>query len=224
MNRQSKKYKEDNNKRAKEYYAKNKEEVSKKAKERYRKSPEEAKKRAMKWYLANKERHKELCKRWMKNHPIEKQVIVKRWEKKNPQRAYKMHYKATNNWLEKNLGMRNYYNRKRRGLKHGADGNFTPEEWGDLKQKYNYTCLCCERKEPEIKLVSDHIIPLSKGGDNNIQNIQPLCGRCNSVKWNKIVSLKQLRDLIKIDTMGKIEDRKKYTLPNREYLKKKWGY
>jgi len=67
-------------------------------------------------------------------------------------------------------------------IKKNAIGKFTLKEWEDIKQKYNYTCLCCLKKEPEIKLTIDHILPLILGGSNYINNIQPLCISCNSKK------------------------------------------
>ena len=69
----------------------------------------------------------------------------------------------------------------------GAKGSFTVQEWLDLKAKYNYRCAHCGRHEVEAKLTKDHIIPLTKGGSNSIDNIKPLCQSCNSRKYNKII-------------------------------------
>lgn len=74
----------------------------------------------------------------------------------------------------------------RRARIQNVGGSFTNGEWANLKAQYNYTCPHCERSEPQIKLTIDHIIPVSKGGSNNIENIQPLCGSCNSKKGAKV--------------------------------------
>lgn len=74
---------------------------------------------------------------------------------------------------------------RRRALKLASEGSHTEEEWQKLKAFYNYQCLCCRRQEPEIKLTRDHVIPLTQGGSDSIDNIQPLCARCNSKKTNR---------------------------------------
>lgn len=74
-----------------------------------------------------------------------------------------------------------------KALKRGALGSFSRKEWFELKFKYSYMCLCCKKQEPEISLEADHVVPLSKGGDNFIENIQPLCRSCNSIKRAKFI-------------------------------------
>lgn len=57
-------------------------------------------------------------------------------------------------------------------------GTFTKEEWLDLCERYEFKCINCGAPEQH----ADHVIPLSKGGMNTIDNIQPLCKSCNSRK------------------------------------------
>ena len=58
-------------------------------------------------------------------------------------------------------------------------------------ERDNATCLLCgtnEEKEPGVKLVIDHIIPYSKGGETTYDNLQVLCRSCNIEKNNKLIN------------------------------------
>lgn len=51
-----------------------------------------------------------------------------------------------------------------------------------VMQKSNSTCVACGSTED---LHVDHIIPLSRGGTNDLDNLQMLCSRCNLSKGTK---------------------------------------
>jgi 5-methylcytosine-specific restriction endonuclease McrA len=86
----------------------------------------------------------------------------KEWAENNPEKVRRA---KTNNL------------RKRRAARHASLGNFTVEEFKELCERYGDECLACG--DTEVVLEADHVVPLIKGGSDNISNIQPLCGSCN---------------------------------------------
>jgi 5-methylcytosine-specific restriction endonuclease McrA len=84
------------------------------------------------------------------------------------------------------IEQKRFTNMRYKARKKQAEGNHTFGEWELLKKQYGYTCPACGKSEPQIKLTEDHIVPLSKGGSDYIENIQPLCVSCNTRKYTKI--------------------------------------
>lgn len=75
--------------------------------------------------------------------------------------------------------------RKARVRKRNAPGHHTEAEWQALCSYYMDQCLCCG--DVPDKLTRDHIVPLIKGGSDDISNIQPLCLHCNFSKHTKTI-------------------------------------
>lgn len=127
------------------------------------------------------------------NHEAEKEKDREYYRANTAKRYAKNKRYAQNNREHVNAWMRQYrkdnpekfalYDKvnasKRRAYKANSTGQYTGKEWLDLCELYDYRCLCCGEKKP---LTVDHVIPLSKGGSNGIENCQPLCGSCNSSK------------------------------------------
>lgn len=76
---------------------------------------------------------------------------------------------------------------KRRNVEQGH----TFEQWIDLLKKHDNTCYYCgvrmTKKQGAKQRTRDHIIPISKGGTDDISNIVPACRSCNSKKGTKTI-------------------------------------
>jgi hypothetical protein len=58
----------------------------------------------------------------------------------------------------------------------------------DIMKRDNFKCRLCGKSPAthnSIVLEIDHVIPKSRGGDNNPKNLQTLCSKCNCGKSNK---------------------------------------
>ena len=57
-----------------------------------------------------------------------------------------------------------------------------PEVRKYVFERDRYQCQSCGKTKLNTQLTIDHIIPLARGGQNDISNLQTLCCDCNQQK------------------------------------------
>lgn len=96
---------------------------------------------------------------WENKNPRGSVTCIRRWEKKHPEK-------------------KGEYANRRRARKLGSTSE--PYSFREICNHYGNKCVSCERGDQPLTV--DHIIPISKGGEDTIENVQPLCRVCNSRK------------------------------------------
>lgn len=61
----------------------------------------------------------------------------------------------------------------------------SPKTRFEIFKRDKFTCQYCGSQSPDIILEIDHIVPVSKGGNNDILNLITSCKECNRGKSNK---------------------------------------
>jgi len=145
---------------------------------RYARKGEEVRTKNRENYHRNVEAMRERVRRYVQENQAAMRAYQMRYHAANAERknAYGREYRKQNPDLVKAS------RHARRVREVAAEGTFTAGEWRTLCDSYGRACLCCGKVEPEIKLSPDHVVPLSRGGSNDISNIQPLCLSCNNLK------------------------------------------
>ncbi len=166
------------------------------------------------WNTANKEHISAQSRAYKKKNAKQVAAYLRKWRKDNSEWVKSSHQA----WRDVNRekvreGNREFYKKnpelwavawhRRRSRLQGNGGEFSVQEWAALKNKYNNQCLCCGRNETllvflGLTLSPDHILPLVKGGRNDIDNIQPLCngkGGCNNRKLAKYIDYRPVLEV-----------------------------
>lgn len=68
----------------------------------------------------------------------------------------------------------------------GIEGKFFAKEKTPGQDRYHLNLYAIDGNGNEVLMTKDHILPLSKGDKNNIDNYQTMCVICNGKKGNKI--------------------------------------
>lgn len=140
----------------------------------------------------NKEALKRRQAQWHREHPTEWEKI-KRASYERHREELNAKQRAQNRTPERKAFMRSYapkyraahqeafrtYAENRRARQLGASGSHTDDEWLAVLARNDGLCVYCRVAKGTHR---DHDIALARGGSNDINNIVPACGPCNSAK------------------------------------------
>ena len=99
----------------------------------------------------------------------------------------------------------------------------------EVFKRDGYRCRECGASKDDTSLEIDHIVPVAKGGTNDIDNLQTLCRECNSMKhideWiggeTDLEVAKNELNIVKNQTFNKDEIHNNYYVWNSKKRNKK---
>ena len=127
------------------------------------------------WYKANRERVLARVKANSESNPERVSTYHAEYYERNVDKV-KANVKA---YRQANPEKKAALESRRRARKAGNGGSHTVAEWATKCAAFNDCCAYCGQSKP---LTRDHVVPLSRGGTDDIANIVPACQSCNSRK------------------------------------------
>lgn len=112
-------------------------------------------------------------------------VLKTEWEEKFLEKIKQHHKRNLKKVVDKIIKRVNStrYSLISRSKEHNVECNITVEELRNLMYEfYGTKCKYCDKKLTIQVLAFDHIIPISRGGSSNIDNIQIICKTSNGIK------------------------------------------
>lgn len=190
----------------KKHYELNKERISKQHKEHYNSNKEIISKRNKQYQKLNKEVVSKQQKEYQK---LNKVAISKRKKE-----YYKLNKEEISNWSSKYyklnkevISMRHKeYDQTSKGKatvararhnrrikENNTLNDLTSIEWTTILQLQDYQCIRCNTYFDEVNPTRDHIVPVEYQGGLTKDNVQALCGSCNSSKGIKNIDYRSER-------------------------------
>lgn len=134
----------------------------------YEANKDSIKQKTAKYRRENLDKHSEYTKKWYKNNKYRVMRTIKK-SRSTPEGRIKM--LAQTHWQRV---------KKRNPL--AERSSFTFLEWQQVLDRYSNSCAICRASFCSKEATIDHIRSINSGGNNSINNIQPLCQSCNSKK------------------------------------------
>lgn len=112
---------------------------------------------------------------------------------------------------DRNLRLLNLWSRKRDRMANRIQFNDFQKK--SVYAKCNGKCAICGKPVKFKKMTIDHIMPLSRGGTNDIKNLQLACKRCNSMKSNMTMDdmMGQISEILKYNRKRKLIEKRNRT-------------
>lgn len=190
--------------RSKEWYENNKERAAEHNRE-YRSKEEVRKMRTesqREWRKRNPEKNRANHKAHYLRHKADKAAYRKRYAAANRakiarqsaeyyQRTKEKRRAYSRKWWASNLALARMYSHERRAREAAVGGRHAAEDANRLWLHYKKKCAvhgckhAIEDGGKQFGYCVDHVIPLSRGGTNNFDNLQILCKPHNSQKSNR---------------------------------------
>ena len=157
-----------------------------KAKEYREKNKERIRERKHQYNILNAEKNRERVKKWQNDNPEKVKGYKKNWQKNNPE--YNKEYQRDWTKTEKGKANNQRGQSKRRANFNNIINTLTADEWIDILKEYKFKCAYCGKEFTLFdKATRDHVIPISKGGNNTKENVVPACLSCNCSKGNRVL-------------------------------------
>jgi len=139
----------------------------------------------------NREKIREIGKRYRDKNREKLLAYKKTYRKKNAEKIRE----GKRRWLlnkihsDPEYALRYYLRLEELKLKYGKKSKrrfpIPPSVRLQVFKRDKFTCRYCGNKAPNVAIVIDHIIPVSKDGENNLDNLITACEYCNSGKGDK---------------------------------------
>ncbi len=127
----------------------------------------------------------ESTKRYANRHPNRLKEAQRHYRQSPKGRAKTAERNATELYKLAHRLRESFYRSRRHGYE-PIGGRLSAEDWEAVLYLYSHRCAYCGAEDCELTV--DHVVPISRGGDHDIDNVVPACGSCNSSKGDQILT------------------------------------
>lgn len=142
-------------------------------------------------YIVSERQHRS----WANMTPAQRRRKVetnRAWRAANREHVNRQHREYVKHRYHNDRGfrqnIRDWFTR-RRNTERANGGSYTAEEWATMCLLVGGRCVACGQI---AQLEVDHVVHVTAGGENDIENVQPLCRSCNASKGTRVADYRPL--------------------------------